>query len=128
MRKLVFVCALATIALTGSAVARDRSAIPLAEPTGKPVDCVSLSRIRETRVHGDSTIDFHMTGGQVYRNTLPYSCPSLGFEERFSYQTSLSQLCSVDIITVLQSPYITRGASCGLGSFQPVKLVKTAAR
>ena len=76
--------------------------------------------IRETRVRNDRTIDFYANGGKVYRNVLPYSCPSLGFEERFSYKTSLSQLCSTDIITVLTSPGIKRGASCGLGKFQPV--------
>jgi len=129
MRKTLFAPALAVLALTsGSAVARDRNAVPLAEPDGKPVDCVLLQNIQSTRVHGDSTIDFHLRGGKVYRNTLPQSCPMLGFEQRFLYQTSLSQLCSVDIITVLQSPDLTRGASCGLGQFQPVKIVKTATR
>jgi hypothetical protein len=108
--------------IAGAATARDRNAIPEATPVGDPVSCVSLQNIRSTQVHGDSTIDFHMGGGKVYRNTLPNSCPSLGFEERFLYKTSLSQLCSVDIITVLQSPGLSQGASCGLGKFQPVKL------
>ena len=121
--------ATALVATTATAAPRDRQTPPAATSTGDAVDCVSLTRIRETRVHGDSTIDFHMGGGQVYRNTLPQSCPSLGFEERFAYKTSLSQLCSVDIITVLQSPDLSRGPSCGLGKFQPVKLApKTAAR
>jgi hypothetical protein len=129
MRKVLLGSALAVLAMgSGSAIARDRNAVPLAEPDGKPVSCVQLSQIRSTSVHGDSTIDFHMAGGKVYRNTLPMSCPSLGFEERFAYKTSLSQLCSVDIITVLQSPGISPGPSCGLGEFQPVKLIKTAAR
>ena len=68
----------------------------------------------------DRTIDFYMDGRKVYRNTLPNSCPQLGFEEKFSYSTSLSELCSVDIITVLHSPPVMRGASCGLGEFQPI--------
>ena len=119
MRKLI----LATLVLiSGTAIARDRNAVPEATPTGNAVSCVNLRNIQSTRVHGDSTIDFHMSGGKVYRNTLPNSCPSLGFEERFLYKTSLSQLCSVDIITVLQSPGLSQGASCGLGKFQPVKL------
>ncbi len=125
MLKLVTTTLLA-LAATAAApgVARDRNAVPLATPIGNPVDCVPLQSIRETRVHGDSVIDFHLSGGKVYRNTLPNSCPSLGFEERFLYKTSLSQLCSVDIITVLQSPGLSRGASCGLGKFQPVQLAK----
>lgn len=121
MRALTVATVLALAA--GPAIARDRTP-PLATPIGKPVNCVQINQIRETRVHGDSVIDFHMTGNRVYRNTLPNSCPSLGFEERFLYQTSLSQLCSVDIITVLYSTPLSRGASCGLGQFQPVELAK----
>jgi hypothetical protein len=121
MRKM-FLTALALAATVSVAGARDRNAIPDAVSTGEAVSCVQLRSIRSTQVHGDSTIDFHMNGGRVYRNTLPNSCPSLGFEERFLYKTSLSQLCSVDIITVLQSPGLSQGASCGLGKFQPVKL------
>ncbi len=109
---------------TASAAPRDRNTPPPAVEDGKPVSCVQLNNIRNTNVHGDSVIDFHMNNGKVYRNTLPMSCPSLGFEERFLYKTSLSQLCNVDIITVLQSPGLSPGASCGLGKFQPVKIVK----
>jgi len=90
------------------------------QPAGKPVDCIQPSRIRETRVRDDKTIDFYMLGGQVYRNTLPQSCPQLGFEERFGYTTSINQLCSVDIIHVLHSSPPMQGASCGLGAFQPI--------
>ncbi len=116
----------ALIVVASAATARDRNAVPEATPIGDAVDCVQLRSIQSTSVHGDSTIDFHMGGGKVFRNTLPNSCPSLGFEERFLYKTSLSQLCSVDIITVLTSPDLSQGASCGLGKFQPVKLIKGA--
>ena len=119
MRKLVIA---ALILMPGTALARDSNAVPDATPIGDAVSCVQLQSIRSTQVHGDSVIDFHMNGGKVYRNTLPNRCPSLGFEERFLYKTSLSQLCSVDIITVLQSPGLSQGPSCGLGKFQPVKL------
>lgn len=92
---------------------------------GKPVDCVQINSIRQTEVRDDRTIDFILNGNKVYRNTLPNSCPSLGFERRFMYKTSLSQLCSVDIITVLyNSPDLMRGASCGLGKFQPMQKIK----
>lgn len=101
---------------------------PEARETGAAVDCIPIVQIRESRVRSDQVIDFRSNGKKWYRNTLPYSCPSLGFEERFSYKTSLSQLCSTDIITVLQTAggRLTPGASCGLGKFQPVELVKAA--
>lgn len=82
--------------------------------------CVQLNRIREARVVDDRTIDFYLSNREVLRNTLPNSCPQLGFERAFSYSTSLSQLCSVDIITVIiQGGGPARGASCGLGPFVP---------
>ena len=126
MKPIIGATALAFWAVTGVASARDREAVPEAVAVGNPVDCLTLSNVRETRVHGDSVIDFHTNGNKVYRNTLPISCPSLGFEERFLYKTSTSQICSVDIITVLQSPGLSQGASCGLGKFQPVEIVKPA--
>ena len=100
-----------------------QSRAPAIEALGPAVRCIQTSRINDTRVHDDQTIDFHLLGGDVYRNTLPNRCPSLGFEERFAYSTSIGQLCSVDVITVLYSDG-TRGAGCGLGEFLPVRINK----
>jgi hypothetical protein len=125
MRAVVVILASALIT-TGSALAAKTRDVPTATETGAPVNCISLTTIRESRVRNDRVIDFRTSGKKWYRNTLPYSCPSLGFEEAFSYATSLSQLCSVDIITVLNRTggHLSRGASCGLGKFQPVEIVK----
>lgn len=96
-------------------------AIAVPAAIGEPIGCVQLQNIRETRVVDDKTIDFYMRDGKVLRNNLPGSCPQLGFERAFSYSTSISQLCNVDIITVIQqSAGIRRGASCGLGMFTPI--------
>jgi hypothetical protein len=132
MRKMAMILT-ASLLIGGASVAlakRDRNAVPEAKEAGKALSCIPLRQIRETRVYGDQTIDFRMLGGKTYRNKLPYSCPQLGFEERFSYKTSLSVLCSTDIITVLNQTGgdLNRGASCGLGEFQPVEIVKTAAK
>jgi hypothetical protein len=80
-----------------------------------------LNRIKSTRVLNDQIIDFQLRDGRVLRNMLPAPCPSLGAYEAFSYKTSLSRLCSIDFITVLErAGGLRRGASCGLGPFQPV--------
>ena len=127
MRAILPLAALVLLATAGAASARsDRRAVPPATPAGEAVSCVPLQNIRSTSVHGDKVIDFHMSGGKVYRNELPYACSSLGFEERFSYKTSINQLCSSDIITVIQTPISIQGPSCGLGQFQPVTLIKPA--
>ncbi|HJQ16720.1 MAG TPA: hypothetical protein VJ859_06935 [Allosphingosinicella sp.] len=125
MRKTLIMAALASLGM--AAVAGPSAARPLKpeqeariKPIGKPASCIPLRQIDSTRVRDDRTIDFYMLGHTVYRNRLPYRCPQLGFEERFSYKTSLSQLCSTDTITVLTSPGISRGASCGLGEFQKI--------
>ena len=115
--------AVALMSLVAPATAKTRPDNLVAN--GKPVDCVQINSIRQTDVRDDRTIDFILNGNKVYRNTLPNSCPSLGFERRFMYKTSLSQLCSVDIIKVLyNSPDLMRGASCGLGKFQPMQKIK----
>ena len=123
MRKLVPILILTAVATSGGAVQR-RDRIPAATPTGEARTCIPLRQIRETRVRSDRVIDFIMAGRRTYRVTLPQPCPGLGFEERFGYGTSLSQLCRQDIITVLrQAGGPQPGASCGLAPFQPVRLV-----
>lgn len=125
MRAILTLAAVAVLASAGGATAgSNREPIPEATAAGKPISCIPLRSIRSSKVRSDKVIDFEMAGGKVYRNELPYSCGSLGFEERFSYKTSLNQLCSTDIITVLQSPGLSPGPSCGLGKFQPVTLAR----
>jgi hypothetical protein len=90
-----------------------------AAPTSR--SCVSIPRIREARVKDDQTIDFHLNDGTIYRSSLPHKCPQLGFEKAFTYSTSLTQLCSTDIIRVIhQGGGSMVGASCGLGAFVPI--------
>lgn len=123
MRMILAALMIAAVAAPGAARYRER--VPAATPTGKPEHCIPITRIRQSLVRDDQVIDFIMLGGKVYRNVLPNSCPSLGFEQRFTYTTTISELCSTDIITVLYtSPELSRGASCGLGQFQQVTLAK----
>jgi hypothetical protein len=108
-------------------------------PIGPAVRCIQIRSIRNTNVIDDSTIDFVMNGRKTLRNRLPNSCPQLAFERAFSYQTSIDQLCSVDIITVivqgsnnlrdlnslrgpgrLNAGSGLSGPSCGLGVFVPI--------
>ena len=119
----------AAIALTAAAApgaARDLDAVPDATPTGPARSCVPLTQLRESLVRNDRVIDFRIGGDRYYRVTLPQGCPGLGFEKRFAYETSLSQLCAQDIITVLRTTPIMRGASCGLAEFQPVTIARVS--
>jgi hypothetical protein len=91
-----------------------------AVPAAGSKTCIALTQIDSTNALDDQTIIFKMKGGKQYKNTLPYKCSGLKFENAFSYRTSLSQLCNVDIITVLRSgSRLDSGPSCGLGTFEP---------
>jgi len=84
--------------------------------------CIPLNRISSTYIVDDYNILFYMRGGKVYRNPLPHRCGGLRSERRFMYRTSMSQLCDLDIITVLydQGFGLMPGPSCGLGRFYPI--------
>ena len=92
--------------------------------TGAPVSCIPLNAIRETQVRDGRTIDFLSGSRRGWRNVLPAQCPSLAFERAVTDSTSLSQLCSTDIIRVL-AQFGGRprpAAACGLGQFTPIEL------
>lgn len=99
----------------------DRRALAEARPVGELVDCIELSRIDHTRVRDNRTVDFYMRGRGVYRNSLPSECPGLAFEESFTYRTSLSRLCSVDVIAVNRNGGGIPGPTCALGPFQRIE-------
>ena len=121
---LAVISALGTLAACQQPVeSAPPSRAPAAVAVGEPVDCVQTSRIDNTRVYDDSTIDFEMIDGTRYRNTLPVRCNGLGFEERFSYRTTIGRLCDLDTITVIRSGG-PDGPTCGLGDFVPVQLVE----
>lgn len=133
IRSLHLAAALIPLIIAAPALAESRSERRAAQMSawveaGEPQDCIPLNRIRETRVLSDQVIDFIMDNGEVFRNTLPHKCPQLGFQESFGYQTSLNQLCNVDIITVI-IPGVgpNTGASCGLGRFTPMKAAEAPA-
>lgn len=91
-------------------------------PAGAPVNCITASSIRTTRVIDENTVDFTLNGNKIFRNHLPNGCPGLNFDRAFAYAPTTNQLCSVDTITVIQQgggPM--RGATCGLGPFTPMK-------
>jgi hypothetical protein len=121
MLRAIALSAVLMLAAAPAVTARTPKADPYV-PAGNPVNCLQINTIRSTDVRDDRTIDFITNGNKVFRNILPNSCPGLWSERSFLYRTSINQLCSVDIITVLYNggggPQ--RGASCGLGQFQPM--------
>lgn len=87
-----------------------------------PQDCITVARIDQTDAIDDQNIIFRMRGKQVYRNTLPHTCPGLQRENRIAYQSSTARLCNVDMITVLENFGVgfRPGFTCRLGKFVPL--------
>ncbi len=92
------------------------------EDAGQSERCVSLTSIKRMTILDNRHIIFDLTGGRHYLNTLPYPCAGLHRSRAIMYRTSLSRLCDLDIITVLDDvgPGFRPMGSCGLGVFQPV--------
>ena len=130
MRKASIVLGFAALASSGLAVAyaSNKAPAPEVRSVGAPKNCVSTQQIRSTKIIDGSTIDFKMVGGKTFRNTLSHSCPGLRRDDAFSYRTSTSQLCNVDIIRVVENygGRLQEGAGCGLGKFQQVERVTSA--
>lgn len=125
MQKVILTCTLAMLA-TSAMAKRPLDEVPAASPIGKPVSCIRMSEVEDTRVRNDKVIDFMIGRNKAYRNVLPYECSSLGFEQRFMHKSINGEYCSVDTITVLYSPGLSHGATCGLGEFQLVEFPKPA--
>lgn len=84
-----------------------------------PEQCLSLSRIRRTRVVDDQTVLFYVRSREIYQNILPRDCPGLSSNDRFMYRPFSNRLCDTDTITVLEQfgGRFERGMTCRLGAF-----------
>ena len=118
-KHLLFV-AIAGLFFAGSAMASDNTSA--SSSTEKPKRCLSLSAIRDMTVIDRKTLLFEMPGHKYYVNHLPHACPGIDIGNPIMYKTSQDSLCNLDLITVLDpvGGGFERGATCGLGLFNPV--------
>jgi hypothetical protein len=119
-------CAPSDPAAEAARTAKAIAAGPAATVTGPGRNCINRSQVRSTLVRSDRVIDFEMNSGAVYRNTLRSSCPGLNFDRAITYETSIDQLCSQQIVYSLTiiGGVPQRGAGCSLGEFVPVEYVR----
>ena len=118
-RICIFAAAIAFIAITpgASVFAQDDGDV---DEGGER--CIDTRRISNTRIVDKQNILFYMRGGVIYHNELPRACMGLRTGKTISYRTSLSRLCSNDLITLLDNfgMGMSRGPSCAIGKFRPV--------
>ncbi len=118
-------CAPSDPAADAARAAASIAAAPEVTVTGPGQNCINRSQVRASIVRSDRVIDFEMAGGKVYRSTLPNRCPALSFDRAITYETSIDQLCTQQIVYSLQNiaGVPQRGAGCALGEFVPVEYV-----
>lgn len=109
--KVGMICTLAALELAGTSMAHAEESL----------DCLPSGQISSTKIIDDQNIVFKVRGNKFYNNHLPHKCSGLKAADKFRYTTSISKLCNVDIITVLQEAggEMVDGAACGLGMFTP---------
>jgi len=116
-----------TLTLLMAALAFSAAGVRAADAGGqegsgaKTEQCIPIMQIDHTKILDDQNVLFYMKNKKIYKNHLPNRCAGLKASDTFKYKTSQSQLCNVDIITVLNRTGgdFMPGPSCGLGLFEP---------
>ncbi|MFM7404879.1 MAG: hypothetical protein ACKO1N_12510 [Erythrobacter sp.] len=125
---ILVACAPSDPEITAARSAAAIAAAPEAKVTGPGQNCISQARVRQSVVRSDQVIDFEMRGGTVYRSILPNRCIGLTLDRAITYENSIDQLCTQQIVYSLRNfgGFLQRGAGCALGEFVPVEYVKKA--
>ena len=85
---------------------------------GKPVNCIDFRSIRSSRII-DKTAILYDTGTTLYVNTPVSGAEWLDRDDIMVTSTSLSQLCNVDIVRLVDQGTRMQSGSVGLGKFVP---------
>ncbi len=93
---------------------------------GKPQDCLMQRDIRASRIIDGKAIVYETSSGTVYVNT-PTGASSLHRDSVMLTDTHSDQLCSMDIVKLLDPSTHMQAGSVGLGKFVPyTKPARTA--
>lgn len=110
------------IVTLASLLAACASPEPAAQSAGIQNSCINPTEIRKQTIVSDQEIRFEMRNGEVWANTLPRACPSLKFQQGFTWEVRGTQVCSNQ-----QTIYVKDdGTPCQLGEF--AKLPAEAAK
>jgi len=84
---------------------------------GKPVDCLVQRNIRSTQIFDGTAILYEV--GRTYYVVRPLAASSLRSDDIMITDTHTNQLCSVDIVRMVDSSSLMSTGSVGLSSFVP---------
>lgn len=122
---LLILLAGALLLPAGAHAASDRSPeAELARTTagrtaGPPADCIYQRDIQSTRIINRTAIVYTMNNGTIYVNRPKSGATSLSPTDVMVTDTHSPQLCSIDIVTLVDSAVHMRKGSVGLDKFVP---------
>jgi hypothetical protein len=90
---------------------------------GEPVDCISLHRIRSSRIIDDTAIVYD-AGGTIYVNRPRSGAESLDKWDTMVTRLHSSQLCSIDTVKLVDSSSRFMTGLVFLGDFVPYRKVR----
>ena len=95
---------------------------------GKPQDCLMQRDIRSSRIIDGKAIVYETANGTIYVNEPDSGASSLRRDYVLVTDTHSDQLCSVDIVRLLDSGTHMQAGSVGLGKFVPYAKPAKAAK
>lgn len=86
---------------------------------GKPVDCLNQRDIRSTQIIDGKAILYETSNRTLYVNYPESGAQSLNWGDILVTDTHSSQLCSIDIVRLIDQGSHFQSGSVGLGAFIP---------
>jgi hypothetical protein len=94
---------------------------------GEPTDCIFLRDISSTEIIRNTAILYRMNNGTIYVNQPASGANFLDRDDILLTDTHSSQLCSVDIVRLIDSSSRMTTGSVGLSKFVPYPRVRRSA-
>jgi len=103
------------------------SRITAGRTAGEPTDCIFLRDINSTEIIRNTAIVYRMNNGTIYVNQPNSGANFLDRDDILVTDTHSPQLCSVDIVRLLDSGSRMTTGSVGLSKFVPYPRVRRSA-
>lgn len=125
MKKIIAALGL-SLAMLAPAAASDKAPLDGYTRTGETTNCLTINRIRESRILSKTQILFEMLDGDRYLSE-PENC-NLRKTYTLQYDATTNQLCTTSIVTLLDSGAggLHNAGGCGLAPFEKLTKVEAA--
>lgn len=128
LRSLILAAALIAVpaAAKPSQTQEDKLAKELAgRVAGKPTNCIYQRDIRSVRIYDRTALVYEMNDNTYYLNRPRSGAEFLTWNDVLVTDTHSPQLCSIDIVRLVDNSSHMSSGSVGLGDFVPYTKVKS---